>query len=77
MNSVSGYSGFYDDYANELQFKRESDKELGIGLYRSVPVAWGTPGVSVLGSAVSADAAELRIRTRVASGSTSVSIHWK
>src|SRR5947209_66042 len=44
-----GYSGFYNDYANELQFKRDPIKEFGIGLIDPAPVAWGTPGVSVLG----------------------------
>lgn len=44
-----GYSGFYDDYANELQFKRDPIKEFGIGFIDPSPVAWGTPGVSVLG----------------------------
>jgi len=44
-----GYSGFYNDYANELQFKRDPIKEFGIGLIDPAPVAWGTPGVTVLG----------------------------
>jgi hypothetical protein len=43
-----GYSGFYNDYANELQFKRDPIKEFGIGLIDPAPIAWGTPGVSVL-----------------------------
>jgi hypothetical protein len=44
-----GYSGFYNDYANELQFKRDPIKEFGIGLIDPAPVAWGTPGVTILG----------------------------
>jgi hypothetical protein len=44
-----GYSGFYDDYANELQFKRDPIKEFGIGFIDPAPVAWGTPGVSITG----------------------------
>src|SRR2546423_14975984 len=45
----AGYTGFFDDYANELQFKRDPIKEFGIGFIDPSPVAWGTPGVSVLG----------------------------
>jgi hypothetical protein len=44
-----GYTGFYDDYANELQNKRDPIKELGIGFVDPAPVAWGTPGVTVNG----------------------------
>jgi len=44
-----GYNGFYNDYANELQFKRDPIKEFGIGLIDPAPEAWGTPGVSILG----------------------------
>ena len=44
-----GYSGFYNDYANELQLKRDPIKEFGIGLIDPAPVAWGTPGVTILG----------------------------
>src|SRR5262249_26859572 len=44
-----GYSSFFNNYANELQFKRDPIKEFGIGLIDPAPVAWGTPGVSVLG----------------------------
>ncbi len=44
-----GYSGFYDNYGNELQFKRDPIKELGIGFVDPDPVAWGTPGVSING----------------------------
>ena len=44
-----GYTGFYDDYANELQYKRDVIKELGIGVIDPPPAAWGTPGVSITG----------------------------
>jgi hypothetical protein len=44
-----GYSGFHNNYANELQYKRDVIKELGIGAIDPPPSAWGTPGVSVLG----------------------------
>jgi hypothetical protein len=44
-----GYTGFYDDYANELQYKRDPIHDLGIGFVDPAPVAWGTPGVSILG----------------------------
>ena len=44
-----GYSSFYDDYGNELQFKRDPIKEFGIGFVDPAPVAWGTPGVSING----------------------------
>jgi hypothetical protein len=44
-----GYNGLYNNYGNELQFKRDPIKEFGIGLIDPAPVAWGTPGVSVLG----------------------------
>src|SRR4051794_15050047 len=32
-----GYSGFYNDYANELQFKRDPIKEFGIGFIDPSP----------------------------------------
>ena len=44
-----GYSNFYNNYGNELGGKRDPIKEFGIGLIDPAPVAWGTPGVSVLG----------------------------
>jgi hypothetical protein len=44
-----GYTGFYNDYANELQNKRDPIKEFGIGFVDPAPVAWGTPGVSITG----------------------------
>jgi hypothetical protein len=44
-----GYTGFFDDYANELQYKRDPIHDLGIGFVDPAPVAWGTPGVSVNG----------------------------
>jgi hypothetical protein len=44
-----GYTGFYDNYGNELQYKRDPIRELGIGFVDPAPVAWGTPGVTVQG----------------------------
>ena len=44
-----GYSGFHNNLANELQYKRDVIKELGIGAFDPPPAAWGSPGVSVLG----------------------------
>jgi len=44
-----GYTGFYNDYANELQYKRDPIKEFGIGFVDPSPIAWGTPGVSIAG----------------------------
>ena len=44
-----GYSGFHNNLANELQYKRDVIKELGIGAFDPPPAAWGTPGVSILG----------------------------
>jgi hypothetical protein len=44
-----GYSGFSNNYGNELQFKRNPIRDLGIGLIDPEPAAWGTPGISIVG----------------------------
>jgi hypothetical protein len=44
-----GYSGFSNNYGNELGGKRDPIKEFGIGLIIPAPPAWGTPGISITG----------------------------
>ena len=39
-----GHSGFHNNLANELQYKRDVIKGLGIGAFDPPPPAWGNSG---------------------------------
>ncbi len=44
-----GATKFYNNLAQELQYKRNVHKEVGLGLFDPPPVSWGLPSMSISG----------------------------
>jgi hypothetical protein len=44
-----GATKFYNNLAQELQFKRNVHEEVGLGLFNPPPISWGLPSMSVSG----------------------------
>jgi len=44
-----GYTGFYNNYGNQLQNQVDVIKNLGIGVFDPQPAAWGIPGITITG----------------------------